>query len=136
MLPYTCRMSCTLFIITVDFCSLRDSQCNVILFVFTTINPKKLLKLLCLIHVKFLKFKKNPLKVDPIQLQERLSEGLIEDIGVVNDVHVYVYKFSMTTKCSNASPVEVYTDDEYIPQFLPTKLKANIGWYFFTCMVC
>ena len=104
------------------------------MFVFATTNPRKLALNVTIPNIDFLEVEKFTLEVDSINCitQEKLPEGSIQDIGIVNDVHVYVYKFSKM-KCSNPTSSDVCKvpiKSKYISQF-PTSEHRMV--FLFTC---
>ena len=104
------------------------------MFVFATERPRKLALQITSASHHFLDFVEFPLTVDDIngQLEEKLPRGSIEDIHLVDDVHVYMYRFDNTTKCSDTTILKVPKKMDSITQAIPTQLKANIGWSFFS----
>ena len=108
-------------------------ECNAILFVFATAEPRKyILKITR--PQNFMVFNKFSLKVDIINpiLPEHLPNGSIDDLGKIGDVHIYIFKFNNTTRCSDVSDIDIPCRDDPDPiNMMPTKLKANVGWSFF-----
>ena len=104
------------------------------MFVFATERPRKLALQITSASHHFLDFVEFSLTVDDIngQLEEKLPRGSIEDIRLVDDVHVYMYRFDNTTKCSDTTILKVPKKMDSITQAIPTQLKANIGWSFFS----
>ena len=70
------------------------------------------------------------------QLEEKLPEGSIEDIGIISDLHIYVYKFMNTEKCSSPKILEVFVKENYLTSPIPDRLKFNVGWSFFSLVPC
>lgn len=115
---------------------LQISQCNAVLFIFSPVKPRKLaLQITCTAAShRFLDFVNFPLQVESINdlLEEKLLQGSIEDNALINNVHIYMYKFDNTEKCSDTTSLEVPTKKDYITQAFPIQLKTNVRWSFFS----
>ena len=103
---------------------------------FATAKPRKLALEINTPSQPFLEFLKFTLSVDSINAvlnEEELPQGTIKDIGLVDGVvHIYVFKFSNTTRCTHVSDLHMQENAKYITQDIPTRLKANVGWSFFS----
>lgn len=83
----------------------------------------------------YLDFEEFPLPLELIndQLEKHLPEsGSIEDIGIIEDIHIYIYKFANTERFSSTSLLKIPIKKDHTAQAIPSKLEYNVGWSFYS----